>query len=327
MRADRLVSILLLMQVHRRLTARTLALRLDVSERTIQRDMGALCTAGIPLYAERGAGGGWILPEQYRTNLTGLSEPEIQALFVAKPSRILADLGLETAAEALLVNLLAALPAAHRRDAEHARQRIYVDAAGWNRVDEAVPTLPVLQEAIWRERALHLTYQRGDGVVERAVDPLGLVAKGSVWYLAAAVEGDVRTYRVSRVRDARIMEQPCVRPPNFDLAAHWAQASAHFQAGLPRYPFVVRVSPSILSSVRRGGHYVRVERVEPPDDDGWSTVVLQGETEDEVCEFVLGFGPRMAVAEPLALRERVRAAAEATAALYASACPLPFHER
>src|SRR6266705_3187878 len=135
MRADRLLSILLLLQVHRRMTARELARRLEVSERTIHRDMEALGFSGVPVVAERGIGGGWSLMEEYRTNLTGLSEPEIQA-------------------------------------------------------------------AIWQERKVHLTYQRtDDAVVERLVDPLGLVAKGSIWYLVAAIEGEFRTYRVSRIKD------------------------------------------------------------------------------------------------------------------------------
>ena len=151
MRADRLLSILLLLQVHQRMTTRDLAKRLEVSERTIHRDMEALSTAGIPVAAERGTDGGWFLLEEYRTNLTGLNEAEIQALFV-KPSRLLADLGLGKASEAAFIKLLAALPSMYRRDAEYIRQRIHVDMSGWRRSEEAIPCLPTLQEAIWQER-------------------------------------------------------------------------------------------------------------------------------------------------------------------------------
>jgi predicted DNA-binding transcriptional regulator YafY len=151
MRADRLLSILLLLQVHRRMTAHELAKHLEVSERTIHRDMEALSTTGIPVTAERGNGGGWSLLESYRTNLTGLSLSEIQALFLTTPTTILADLGLHKASEAALIKLFAALPSLSRHAAEYARQRIYVDATGWNRAEEAVPTLPTLQEAIWQE--------------------------------------------------------------------------------------------------------------------------------------------------------------------------------
>ncbi len=181
MRADRLLSIVLLLQVHRHLTARDLAGRLEVSERTIHRDMEALSVAGIPVVAERGTNGGWSLLGEYRTNLTGLNEAEVQSLFVTRPSRLLADLNLEKAAEGKLLKLLAALPSIYRRGAEYARQRIYVDVAGWNRAEETVPLLHVLQDAIWQERKVRMTYGQTECVaVERLADPLGLVAKGSV---------------------------------------------------------------------------------------------------------------------------------------------------
>src|SRR5579859_2430938 len=136
MRADRLLSIMLLLQVHRRLTASDLARRLEVSERTIHRDMEALGTSGIPVTAERGTGGGWRLLEPYQTTLTGLNEAEIQALFLAKPAHLLADLGLARAGEAAYIKLLAALPALGRHDAQDVRQRIHIDPTGWRRPDE-----------------------------------------------------------------------------------------------------------------------------------------------------------------------------------------------
>jgi predicted DNA-binding transcriptional regulator YafY len=237
MRADRLLSILLLLQMHQRITARELATRLEVSERTIHRDMEALSTAGIPVTAERGSSGGWSLLAEYSTNLTGLTEAEIQALFLTRPSHLLADLGLHQASEAAFIKLLAALPSLSRRDAEYVRQRIHIDATGWHHTDENVSCLATLQEAVWQERKVSLTYQRGDGpIVERMVDPLGLVAKGSTWYLVAAVDGEVRTYRISRMQGASLTSEPCIRPRDFDLAAYWAQSSTNFVANLPRYP-------------------------------------------------------------------------------------------
>lgn len=317
MRADRLLSILLLLQVHQRLTARELARRLEVSERTIHRDMEALSGAGVPVTAERGAGGGWALLEGYRTNLTGLNEAEIQALFLTRPPRLLADLGLDKAAEAALIKLLAALPSMHRRGAQDVRQRIHVDAAGWRQSEEAVPLLPTLQEAIWLERKLRFTYERGDGGVERLVDPLGLVAKGSIWYLVAAVEGELRTYRVSRMQSAVVLDEPCARPPDFDLAAYWERSTATFIVNLPRYPATVRVDPAILPSIRQGGRYARIEREDPPDADGWIPLAMLFEEEHNACEYVLSYGPRIEALEPAALREQVIQAAEDVVALYA----------
>jgi len=186
MRADRLLSILLLLQVHRRVTARELAKRLEVSERTIHRDMEALSAAGVPVVAERGTGGGWGLLEAYQTNLTGLNEVEIQALFLTRPARLLDDLGLHQASEAALIKLLAALPSLSRRNAEYVRNRIHIDATRWSNQEEAIPYLPTLQDAIWQERKLHITYRRGDDAcVERLVDPLGVVPRGvcGTWWL------------------------------------------------------------------------------------------------------------------------------------------------
>ncbi|HJZ46597.1 MAG TPA: YafY family protein [Roseiflexaceae bacterium] len=318
MRADRLLSIMLLLQVHKRVTSRELARRLEVSERTIHRDMDALGAAGIPIYAERGAAGGWALSEAYQTNLTGLNEAEIQALFLTTPPQLLADLGLHQAADAALIKLLAALPAISRRDAEFARQRIHVDGAGWLRAREAVPFLPAIQEALWQDRKLRIAYQRNDDTtVERLVDPLGLVAKGSVWYLVGAVEGAPRTYRVARVRAAEVTDQHCERPADFDLAAHWEQSSIEFRANLPRYPARLRADPAVLPALHAPGRYARVEHVGEPDAEGWLHIAMLFEEEHNACEYVLSFGPRLEVLEPQSLRELVRREAAGIVALYA----------
>ncbi|HEY0081928.1 MAG TPA: YafY family protein [Pyrinomonadaceae bacterium] len=317
MRADRLFSIVLLLQSHRQLTSRDLAGRLEVSARTIHRDMEALSGAGIPVVASRGTGGGWSLLGEYRTNLTGLNEAEIRSLFVVKPSRLLADLNLEKAAEGAFLKLLAALPSVFRRGAEYARQRIHVDVTGWNRAEESVPHLHALQEAIWQERRVRLLYARGDcEAVERLADPLGLVAKGSVWYLVAAVEGDLRSYRVSRVAGVEMLDEPCQRPPDFDLAAFWEQSAAHYRAHLPGYRARVRVRREIVARMRYAGRFARVERTGEPDADGWVEVALRFDAEEMACEYALAFGAQLEVLEPIALRERVLAAARGVVEFY-----------
>jgi predicted DNA-binding transcriptional regulator YafY len=316
MRADRLLSILLLLQVHRRVTARELAQRLEVSERTIQRDMEALGTAGIPVVSERGVGGGWGLLEEYRTNLTGLSENEVQALFLTRPSRLLADLGLSQASEAAFIKLLAALPSIARHNAESARQRFYIDATGWRTADEAVPCLSVLQEAVWRERRLVFSYQRDGTLVERLANPLGLVAKGSIWYLVAHVEGDIRTYRVSRIREARETGEPFVCPAGFDLAAFWEQSTVDFKSSLPRYFVTLRVSPELLPRLRNAGHYSRVEQVGEQDAEGWTKIFMRFDVEFEARECLSGYGPEAEVLEPQELREQIIELARRTVAFY-----------
>lgn len=297
---------MLLLQVNRRLTARAIAQRLEVSERTIHRDMEALSTAGIPVYAERGSSGGWSLIEEFRTNLTGLSKTEIQSLFLTGPSRLLADLGLEKASDAALIKLLASLPSTNRSDAEYARQRIHIDITGWNRPEEAIPLLQVVQEAIWKEHKLHFTYTRsGCDDIERLVEPLGLVAKGSVWYLVAAIEGEIRNYRVSRISSAEIKDEKFTRPEGFDLATCWEKSNAEFKAQMPRYYATLRVAPDVVARMHIAGRFARVEKVGEAEEDGWIRVSMRFHMEWDASEYVLSFGPNVEVVEPESLKERV----------------------
>lgn len=319
MRADRLLSILLLLQVNTRLTARALAERLEVSERTILRDMEALGAAGVPVTAERGTGGGWGLVQGYRSDLTGLNAAETQTLFLVRSSRLLADLGTGQAADAALIKLLASLPVRSQRDVEYTRQRLHIDGAGWYQSGEAFPLLPTLQEAVWSERQVQMEYQRADGsTLERRVNPLGLVAKGSVWYLVAEADGSLRSYRVSRVRAACLSDVPCVRPPGFELAAFWEQSVAELKANVPRYPATLRVAPDLLARMRRS-RTPRVEGESEPDAQGWATLSVMFEVEGEACDFILRQGASVEVLEPAALRARVQQIAESIVAVYGQA--------
>lgn len=312
MRADRLVSILLLLQTNTRLTARQLSKRLEVSERTILRDMDALSAAGVPVVAERGASGGWSLLEPYRTNLNGLTQAEIQTLFLAAPGKLLADLGLRKANESAIIKLLSAIPSVSRRDAEYARQRIHIDTTGWRAPSvESVAMLPVLQDAVWRERKVKMVYRRDEcEPSERLVDPLGLVAKGSVWYLVAGVEGDIRSYRVSRVMEAHILDEPASRPKDFDLAAHWQRSAAEFKAKLPRYYVTVRATP------RAEFWLAWQHRIETRLEDG--LLRLRFDAEEEALISLLGLGTMIEIMEPAVLRDRVLAEARAVADSYAA---------
>jgi predicted DNA-binding transcriptional regulator YafY len=281
--------------------------------------MEALSSAGFPVFAERGSGGGWMLVEGYKTNLTGLNKDEIQALFLTKPLRLLADLGLAKASDAAMIKLSAALPSAHRDSAEHARQRIHIDITGWNRSDEAARLLPVLQEAVWRERRIKFTYERGGGCdpVERLADPLGLVAKGSVWYLVAVVDGDTRSYRVSKVLSAEIIDEACIRPKGFDLAAYWEQSSVSFKSQLPRYQATMRAHPAVYARLSFAGRFARIERAYPPDPDGWVRVAMRFDVEEMAIEYALSFGAKMEVLEPETLRAKVIDAAKSVIGFYA----------
>jgi predicted DNA-binding transcriptional regulator YafY len=313
MRADRLLSILLLLQVHRRVTARELAKRLEVSERTILRDMDALSGTGVPVRAERGTGGGWSLLDNYQTKLTGLSAAEIQSLFLARPPRLMADLGLKQEAEAALIKLQASLPAGARDEAEFARRRILIDTRGWRDPGESVACLPVLLDALWRGCKVRFRYSRVLGEAgDRFGDPLGLVAKGSVWYLVANVDGEQRTYRVSRISEAAILDEPTARPAAFDLAAYWERSAAEFREKLPRYYATFLASPAVMRWVRYRGW--RLEEEAPEGER--VRVRLRFDVEEEAVQFALSFGGDVEVADPCELRDKVLAGALAIVAKY-----------
>ena len=310
MRADRLLTLLMLLQTRRKVTAQTLARRLEVSERTIYRDLEALGAAGIPVYAERGPRGGWSLLEDYRVNLNRLTESEVSTLFMSGAAGPLADLGLGKAREDALLKLLAALPSVYRGNAERARQRIHLDAAGWFYRAEEVPYLPLIQEAVWNDRRLHLTYQRGDyELVERVVDPYGLVAKASVWYLVACSEeaaGEMRVFRVSRVQAVKLMEDYFDRPEEFDLPAFWSRWSAEFEASRHSYPVKLRVLADyvpILTQVMGDWVQALAKEAGPPGAGGWITLPMVFETLPEARSKLLGFGTSVKVLAPQEWRE------------------------
>ncbi|WIG61601.1 MAG: Transcriptional regulator, YafY family [Ktedonobacterales bacterium] len=333
MRADRLLSLLLILQARGRTTARELAERLEVSERTVYRDLSALGIAGVPVYAERGPGGCGLL-EGYRTTLTGLSELEVRTLFLSGAARPLADLGMGSALEGALLKLLAALPARLRADAERARRRIHVDAAGWGNTDEETPFLGLLQEALWQDRCVRVTYRRGDGeVVERVMQPLGLVAKASIWYLVARTErsGDAgsdngadgnepRVYRVSRIRAAEMADARFERAGDFDLASFWAASASRFVSSWGQYPVLVRVAPDLLPNLHHyfgESIYDVIAQAGPPDGEGWTTLPLMFQTMEGARTNLLGMGAEVEVLEPPELCASIASYARAIAAFYA----------
>ncbi len=314
MRADRLLSLLLTLQTEGKVKARELARRLEVSPRTIYRDLDALTAAGVPVYAEPGPTGGVALLGGYETQLTGLNRAELQTLFFGKPPALLQDLGMSRVADAALLKLLASLPAA-QQGASRARQRLYIDTTGWATSRDAVPALPLLYEAVG-ERRVTLRYARPDKTVTRTVDPLGLVARGSTWYLIAAVEEQLRTYRVSRVEHAELTGEVCARPEDFELATYWEASKVAFREQLPRYPVTVRADPRGLERIRSGRPVRAVTEADAPDEHGWVKLMLLFEVDWEACEFLLSLGPVAVVLEPPELRNRVGRLALETAQLY-----------
>jgi predicted DNA-binding transcriptional regulator YafY len=316
MRADRLISIVLLLQANGRMTAATLASRLEVSQRTILRDMDALSTAGVPVLAERGTGGGWRLIDGYETKLTGLTPAEIRSLFLARPPALLAELGIKEAADAAWLKLRAALPVGVREQAEFVRQRLLIDSRNWRDSAESLTSLPVLLEALWSGQRLKFLYDRSDGESsEREVDPLGLVARANRWYLVATRAEEQRTYRVSRIRSAQLLAQPCDRPEGFDLAAYWEASTNRFREHLPRYDATFLVTHSILPWVCYRSSRV-VEKVQVGNR---YRVSLRFDAPEEARQFALAGGSELEVVAPQELRDSVITTARAVVAAYAGA--------
>jgi predicted DNA-binding transcriptional regulator YafY len=324
MRASRLLSILLLLQTRGRMTAEELSAELEVSVRTIYRDMESLGAAGVPLYGDRGPDGGYRLVDGYRTRLTGLSTDEAESLFLAGMPGPAAELGLATALAAAQLKLLAALPPELRSRATRIGERFHLDAPGWFREAEPTPYLAAVADAVWNQRRLRVRYQRWggeDNQVDRTLEPLGLVLKAGVWYLAASVAGQVRTYRVSQVRTLEVLPERFERPEGFDLPAYWRTWSERFEAGLLRVRAVVRLSPRAYERLLPmfGPQAVRTARESagPPDAAGWREVTLPVESVEHGHIELLRLGAEAEVLGPPELRERMREAAAALARRYA----------
>jgi len=326
MKSDRLLSALLLLQAHGRLTGRELAERLEVSERTIHRDMESLSAAGVPISALRGAQGGWQLEPGWRTQVPGLDAAELNALLMAQP-RALGDPRLAAAAERAFEKLMAAFSAPMRARAAAIRERLYIDATGWHPSSEDLSLLADVQDAVARDCKISFDYTRADGQSGlRTVDPLGLVAKGSSWYLVARAPAGLRTYRVSRMRNLTPLTLPCERPPGFDLAVYWKQSTAQLEQQRRQYEAVMLLDERAARSAREWFAAGPVEEGSGHDEqnpsdgqkfpakEGWQKFRVRFDSEDQALFVALGYGTRIRVISPPGLKRRVTDEARALAA-------------
>jgi predicted DNA-binding transcriptional regulator YafY len=303
MRATRLVSLLLLLQLRGQLTASELAAHFEVSVRTIHRDLEAFGAAGVPVEAIRGPAGGYRLAGGYRTKLTGLTAAEAEALFVAPAPA--AELGLGGVLTNARLKVLAALPTELQERASRAERYFHLDTRGWFRAEDTVPHLPALAAATWQGKRLNARYREGPKVVQRTLDPLGLVLKGGAWYLVARRSAGMRVYRVSRFASVQVRDEGFQRPEGFELAAFWEEWSRTFEQSLPRVEVKLRASEL-------------ARRFLPPDQQGDGGIYVVGfQSLEDAFRELLKFGPDAEVLEPVQLRARLAATAREVAALYA----------
>ncbi|MEV6691822.1 YafY family protein [Micromonospora sp. NPDC051196] len=321
MRAARLISLLLLLQAREAMTAADLARELEVSERTVYRDILALSAAGVPVYADRGRAGGYRLLGGYRTRLTGMTRDEAEALFLAGLPGPAGDMGLADAVAAAELKVLAALPPSLRDAPTRTGQRFHLDVPGWYAQSAPPPWLADLAGAVWRDREVTLRYRRADAEVARRVRPYALVLKSGIWYLAGRVGADMRTYRVDRIVDVEPHEETFDREPDFDLPAYWRAQAEAFLRGMLRAEVRIRLSPVGLRQLQHRsdipfGYVEAVAAADEPDEQGWVTTRLPVESVDVAYTQLLGLGPEVEVLDPPELRARLAEAATRAAALY-----------
>jgi predicted DNA-binding transcriptional regulator YafY len=332
-RAARLVQLLLILQTRGQVAAPELARELEVSVRTVYRDLEALSAAGVPVYSEPGRYGGARLVDGYRTRLTGLTTDEADAVLLTGIPDAAAELGLGTVLAAAQLKVLAALPPELRSRATRVRERFHLDAPGWFKRTEDLSHLAPVADALWADRRIRIRYARRDpsgapdadaAAVDRTLEPLGLVLKAGIWYLVARpVEAEgARTYRVSRILEATCLEETFVRPEGFDLVGHWTASSDAFERSVQSTTVRALVAPHAARHLR---HHLGVSSVEEVDaivavapmrPDGRIELRFQTEQVEIAHHELLGMGATLEVLEPLELRDMLRRTAKELAALY-----------
>jgi predicted DNA-binding transcriptional regulator YafY len=319
-RADRLLSLLLLLQHRGRMSATALAGELEVSTRTVLRDVEALSAAGVPVYAERGRHGGFALLPGYTTDLTGLTHDEALALLVAGSQAAAPSPGMAPALASAMRKVVAALPQQQRTAATRDAGRILVRREGMVRAGggPAAPDdeerLAVVRRAVFAGRKLRIHYAApGEETRWRTVDPVGLVSARGQWYLLATRDGADRTYRLSRLLDVEELAEPADRPAGVDLQRTWEERRARFAATLPGLTATVRVRPDVRASLVRT---VREVAAEQDDGDGWLRLDLEFAALDHALSVVWALGPDAEAIGPPELRAALIERAAATAARY-----------
>ncbi len=314
MRASRLISLLLRLHARGRLTAVQVAAELEVSVRTIYRDIDELSAAGIPVVAERGRSGGFKLLDGFKAQLGALTEAELETLFLSALPEHAAELGLAGLLESARTKLVARLP--RGVDPDRLAARIHLDTTGWFRTAEPVPLLPVISQAVRAARFLKIRYATDEHRAARTVGPLGLVLKGGVWYLVAQSGESLRTYRIARVSAAEISEQAYARPPRFDLARHWSHASREFEVASYRMSATVRLSArgrALLLDLL--GPYVAAagaRTMGEADRRGWARCTFPLESLEFGSRELMRLGADVVVESPPELRAHVEQALRRT---------------
>jgi predicted DNA-binding transcriptional regulator YafY len=322
MRASRLLSVMMLLQTRGRMTAPALAAELEVSQRTILRDIDHLSASGVPVWSDRGRDGGFELRKGWTTQLTGLTEAEAQALFLAGVPSAATELGLGGASASAQLKMLAALPEALRADAQRVSARLHVDAIDWFRAASPPPHLQAVTDAVWHQRIVNMRYESWTGTKDRTVKPLGLVLKAGFWYMVAMVDTykEARTYKLSSIQHIEVQSATFKRPTSFNLAQFWKASTQRFEAGVYQTTITALVTAQGLKRIYSLSPAINRAALETAQTDAqdarWTRITIPIESIEYAASQLLSLGSDVQVLAPKELRSRMRDCILAMAVLY-----------
>lgn len=295
MRADRLISIISILQLHKKIKAKDLAGKLEVSVRTIYRDVDTLSSMGVPVIADQGHDGGIKLLGDYKTDLTGLNDKELQYLFLPQPQKVLKDLNIENLSHNSLLKLIGSTSKQQLELIENMQNYLYIDMYSWNEINSTDRNiLNQLQKSIWASSEISINYSKATGEKQVSINPLGLVNKKGVWYLIA-VDNVIKTYRVSSIKSVTINNKPFKRPNNFNLVEYWNDSTSKFMKKIPKYRLSIKTNLNTFSHIKNRKFINIIE--ESCEDDSFS-VVLEFNAKWQAVEFAMGYGDNVKVIEP-----------------------------
>ncbi|WP_055667176.1 helix-turn-helix transcriptional regulator [Desnuesiella massiliensis] len=310
MRADRLISILMLLQIYKKLTASELSKKLEVSVRTIYRDIDTLSGIGVPIVADKGINGGIKLLGDYKTSLTGINKNELLSLFIPTGDKILEDLGVENLKYSTMLKILGNSATNEVKEFENIQNYIYIDMYTWNESNTIVNTdiLSVLQNAIWNSKSLRILYRKIDETKEVELNPLGLVCKRSIWYLVAVNNEIIKTYKVASIESALLMHDTFIRPYDFNLKSYWRNSTSNFKSLIPKHTFTFKIRPYILNHIKER-QFITISETMIKENEIYLKIkfdaIWQG------IEFAFGYGKDIEIIEPIeAISEIKRKALE-----------------
>jgi predicted DNA-binding transcriptional regulator YafY len=318
MRASRLLSIQMLLETRGRMSAQALAQALEVSLRTLYRDVDELTLAGVPIYAERGRNGGFQLMAGWKTTLTGLTASEAQAVFLMGLTGPAAQLGLGRERADAELKLVAALPATQRDGVQRIQSRFHVDTLAWYQESDPVPHLSTVANAVWNDKQLQIEYQSWKGTSNSTVHPLGLVLKSGIWYLVAAIEQQPRTYRISQIQRATILPTQLRRPKKFELVRYWQDALLRFEHSLYQAWATVLATTEGIQKLKCLSAAVAKSVALPTqrNPDGRYPLRIPIESISQGASQLLSLAPDVEVIAPAALKKALRQRIGVIAACY-----------